>query len=101
MTQIFTGWYRGFSTKNRIVKGIFPSTYIHLKPCRIENEGLFESVIPIEDPVLREVTQVLREWGLILKQLYVVSIALSIIIVVVFIFSFISCRLAFIFNKME
>ncbi|XP_054002180.1 dedicator of cytokinesis protein 3 isoform X1 [Hylaeus anthracinus] len=65
------GWYRGFSTKNRTVKGIFPSSYIHLKPCKIENEGLFESVIPLEDPVVREVTLVLREWGGIWKRLYV------------------------------
>ncbi|XP_034947378.1 dedicator of cytokinesis protein 3 [Chelonus insularis] len=65
------GWYRGFSTKNRAVKGIFPSSYIHLKPCKIENEGLFESVIPEEDPVVREVTLVLREWGGIWKRLYV------------------------------
>ncbi|XP_015108826.1 dedicator of cytokinesis protein 3 isoform X1 [Diachasma alloeum] len=64
-------WYRGFSTKNRAVKGIFPSSYIHLKPCKIENEGLFESVIPVEDPVVREVTLVLREWGSIWKRLYV------------------------------
>lgn len=68
------GWYRGFSTKNRAVKGIFPSSYIHLKPCKIENEGLFESVIPLEDPVVREVTLVLREWGGIWKRLYVVCI---------------------------
>ncbi|XP_031827165.1 dedicator of cytokinesis spg isoform X2 [Nomia melanderi] len=65
------GWYRGFSTKNRAVKGIFPSSFIHLKPCKIENEGLFESVIPLEDPVVREVTLVLREWGGIWKRLYV------------------------------
>ena len=69
----FAGWYRGFSTKNRAVKGIFPSSYVHLKPCKIENEGLFESVIPLEDPVVREVTLVLREWGGIWKRLYVVS----------------------------
>lgn len=69
----FVGWYRGFSIKNRAVKGIFPSTYVHLKPCKIENEGLFESVIPLEDPVVREVTLVLREWGGIWKRLYVVS----------------------------
>lgn len=67
------GWYRGFSTKNRAVKGIFPSSYVHLKPCKIDNEGLFESVIPLEDPVVREVTLVLREWGSIWKRLYVVS----------------------------
>ncbi|XP_076248536.1 dedicator of cytokinesis spg isoform X2 [Calliopsis andreniformis] len=65
------GWYRGFSTKNRAVKGIFPSSYIHLKPCKIENEGLYESVIPLEDPVVREVTLVLREWCGIWKRLYV------------------------------
>lgn len=69
-----SGWYRGFSTKNRAVKGIFPSTYVTLKPCKIDNEGLFESVIPLEDPVVREVTLVLREWGSIWKRLYVVSI---------------------------
>ncbi|XP_023246842.1 dedicator of cytokinesis protein 3 [Copidosoma floridanum] len=65
------GWYRGFSTKNRTVKGIFPNSYVHLKSCKIENEGLFESVIPLEDPVVREVTLVLREWGGIWKKLYV------------------------------
>lgn len=69
----FAGWYRGFPTKNRAVKGIFPQSYIHLKPCKVENEGLFESVIPLEDPVVREVTLVLREWADIWKKLYVVS----------------------------
>ncbi|KAG8233148.1 hypothetical protein J437_LFUL010378 [Ladona fulva] len=33
------GWYRGFSTKNRKVKGIFPLSYIHLKPFKVDNEG--------------------------------------------------------------
>ncbi|XP_008198391.1 dedicator of cytokinesis protein 3 isoform X2 [Tribolium castaneum] len=65
------GWYRGFSTKNRSIKGIFPQSYIHLKPCKVDNEGLFESVVPLEDPVVREVTLVLREWGDIWKKLYV------------------------------
>ncbi|XP_018335626.1 dedicator of cytokinesis protein 3 [Agrilus planipennis] len=65
------GWYRGFSTKNRSIKGIFPQNYIHLKVCKVENEGLFESVIPVDDPVVREVTLVLREWGEIWKRLYV------------------------------
>ncbi|KAK9889841.1 hypothetical protein WA026_007205 [Henosepilachna vigintioctopunctata] len=67
----YPGWYRGFSMKNRSVKGIFPQSYIHLKPCKVDNEGLFESVVPIEDPVIREVTLVLREWGDIWKKLFV------------------------------
>ncbi|KAJ3625686.1 hypothetical protein MTP99_016235 [Tenebrio molitor] len=65
------GWYRGFSTKNRSIKGIFPHSYVHLKPCKVDNEGLFESVVPLEDPVVREVTLVLREWGDIWKKIYV------------------------------
>lgn len=68
------GWYRGFSTKNRAHKGIFPQNYIYLKPCKVDNEGLFESVVPVEDPVVREVTLVLREWGRIWKAIFVVSI---------------------------
>nr|XP_022902417.1 dedicator of cytokinesis protein 3 isoform X2 [Onthophagus taurus] len=66
-----SGWYRGFSMKNRAVKGIFPQSYIHLKPCKVDNEGLFESVVPLEDPIVREVTLVLREWSDIWKKLYV------------------------------
>ncbi|KAG5887501.1 hypothetical protein JTB14_023686 [Gonioctena quinquepunctata] len=65
------GWYRGFSTKNRAHKGIFPQSYIHLKTCKVDNEGLFESVVPVEDPVIREVTLVLREWGTIWKEIFV------------------------------
>ncbi|KAG8233149.1 hypothetical protein J437_LFUL010379 [Ladona fulva] len=46
-------------------------SYIHLKPFKVDNEGLFETVVPMEDPVVREVTLVLREWGNIWKRLYV------------------------------
>lgn len=67
----YPGWYRGFSTKNRTCKGIFPQNYIHLKPCKVDNEGLFESVVPVEDTVIREVTLVLREWADIWKKLFV------------------------------
>ncbi|CAH0555056.1 unnamed protein product [Brassicogethes aeneus] len=65
------GWYRGFCSKNRSSKGIFPQNYIYLKPCKVDNEGLFESIIPLEDPVVREITLVLREWGQIWKDIYV------------------------------
>lgn len=65
------GWYRGFSCKNRSIRGIFPQNYVILKQCKVENEGLFESVVPLEDSVVREVTLVLREWGDIWKRLYV------------------------------
>ncbi|KAF4516775.1 hypothetical protein B566_EDAN004614 [Ephemera danica] len=38
-------WYRGFCTKNRTLKGIFPVSFIFLKPCRVDNEGVFEVAI--------------------------------------------------------
>ncbi|XP_045606392.1 dedicator of cytokinesis protein 3 isoform X3 [Procambarus clarkii] len=65
------GWYRGFSTRSRNVKGIFPAQFIHLKPFKIDNEGLYETVAPVEDPVVQEAASVLREWGQIWKNLYV------------------------------
>ncbi|CAL4065331.1 unnamed protein product, partial [Meganyctiphanes norvegica] len=43
------GWYRGFSTKNRNVKGIFPASFIHLKPFRIDNEGHYDSLVKCQE----------------------------------------------------
>lgn len=65
-----SGWYRGLSTRNKSVKGIFPTSYIHLKPCKVDVEGPHETVTPVEDPVVREVNYVLREWSIIWKRLY-------------------------------
>ncbi|XP_030896911.1 dedicator of cytokinesis protein 4 [Leptonychotes weddellii] len=65
------GWYRGFALKNPNVKGIFPSSYIHLKNACVKNKGQFEMVIPTEDSVITEMTSTLRDWGTMWKQLYV------------------------------
>ncbi|MED6280900.1 Dedicator of cytokinesis protein 4, partial [Characodon lateralis] len=65
------GWYRGFILKNPNVKGIFPSSYIHLRNAIVKNKGQFETVIPVEDSVITEMTSTLREWGTMWKQLYV------------------------------
>ncbi|KAF2367980.1 Dedicator of cytokinesis N-terminal domain [Trinorchestia longiramus] len=70
------GWLRGFCTKNRNALGIFPASYIHLKPFRVENEGSRELVIPVEDAVVQEAAAVLREWGQIWKDMFVVSYAM-------------------------
>ncbi|XP_060885429.1 dedicator of cytokinesis protein 4b isoform X2 [Labrus mixtus] len=65
------GWYRGFILKNPNIKGIFPSSYIHLKNAHVKNKGQFETVIPVEDSVITEMTSTLRDWGAMWKQLYV------------------------------
>uniref|UniRef100_A0A8D3DV68 Dedicator of cytokinesis 4b n=1 Tax=Scophthalmus maximus TaxID=52904 RepID=A0A8D3DV68_SCOMX len=53
------------------LKGIFPSSYIHLKNAHVKNKGQFETVTPVEDSVITEMTSTLRDWGAMWKQLYV------------------------------
>ncbi|XP_035518551.1 dedicator of cytokinesis protein 3-like [Morone saxatilis] len=65
------GWYRGFSTRKPNVKGVFPASYIHLKKAIVTNRGPHETVVPLEDPIVTEVTSTLQEWALLWKQLYV------------------------------
>ncbi|XP_062520437.1 dedicator of cytokinesis protein 2-like [Corticium candelabrum] len=64
------GWYRGCLIRNKSVKGIFPSSYVHLKDCHVENDGACETVVSKEDPIVQEVSSVLREWGSIWKKRY-------------------------------
>ncbi|XP_027270233.1 dedicator of cytokinesis protein 3 isoform X1 [Cricetulus griseus] len=65
------GWYRGVSTKKPNVKGIFPANYIHLKKAVVSNRGQYETVVPLEDSIVTEVTTTLQEWASLWKQLYV------------------------------
>ncbi|XP_059505489.1 dedicator of cytokinesis protein 3 isoform X3 [Stegostoma tigrinum] len=65
------GWFRGFATKKPTVKGLFPASYIHLKAAVVSNRGQFETVVPVEDPIVTEVTATLQEWIMLWKQLYV------------------------------
>ncbi|KAM8915563.1 dedicator of cytokinesis protein 3-like isoform 2-T2 [Spinachia spinachia] len=65
------GWYRGFSTRKPNVKGVFPASYVHLKKAVVTNRGPHETVVPLEDPTLTEVSSTLQEWALLWKQLYV------------------------------
>ncbi|XP_073447730.1 dedicator of cytokinesis protein 3 isoform X6 [Aquarana catesbeiana] len=65
------GWYRGSSFKNPNIKGIFPASIIHLKKATVSNRGQYETVVPVEDPLVTEVTNTLQEWASLWKQLYV------------------------------
>ncbi|XP_068114977.1 dedicator of cytokinesis protein 1 [Hyperolius riggenbachi] len=65
------GWYRGYVLRKKSKKGIFPSSYIHLKEAAIEGKGQHETVVPSEIPLVQEVTTTLREWSIIWRQLYI------------------------------
>uniref|UniRef100_A0ABI8AN79 Dedicator of cytokinesis 3 n=1 Tax=Felis catus TaxID=9685 RepID=A0ABI8AN79_FELCA len=52
-------------------KGIFPVNYIHLKKAIVSNRGQYETVVPLEDSIVTEVTATLQEWASLWKQLYV------------------------------
>lgn len=85
-------WYYGCNLKQKSRFGIFPKNYICLKECVVDKTGydiLFnyycfiidicsfsqhEVVIPREPQIIQEITAVLREWGSIWKQLYIVNL---------------------------
>ncbi|XP_023708307.1 dedicator of cytokinesis protein 1 isoform X4 [Cryptotermes secundus] len=66
------GWFFGYSTKNRAVRGIFPKSYIHIKECIVDRTGPVEVVTLKQPHVVQELTSVLREWGHIWKHLYII-----------------------------
>ncbi|XP_065920842.1 dedicator of cytokinesis protein 1-like isoform X2 [Dysidea avara] len=65
------GWYRGYPLKRKNKTGIFPASHVHLKECTVTNPGPSEKVVPKEDPIIKEMTDVLRMWGEIWKKVYV------------------------------
>ncbi|XP_023686613.1 dedicator of cytokinesis protein 1 isoform X1 [Paramormyrops kingsleyae] len=69
--ETYEGWYRGHRLRRKTKKGIFPVGYIHLKDAAIEGSGQKETVIPIEQPLVHEVTTTLREWAAIWRELFV------------------------------
>ncbi|KAK3536196.1 hypothetical protein QTP86_000171 [Hemibagrus guttatus] len=58
-------------------KGIFPASYVYLRKAVVTNRGQYETVVPLEDPIVTEVTSTLQEWAVLWKQLYVVSLDLA------------------------
>ncbi|XP_074051376.1 dedicator of cytokinesis protein 5 [Macrotis lagotis] len=69
--EMYEGWFRGYTLRNKAKKGIFPETYIHLKEATVEDLGQHETVIPSEVPLVQELTSTLREWAVIWHKLYV------------------------------
>ncbi|XP_032511085.2 dedicator of cytokinesis protein 3 [Danaus plexippus] len=65
------GWYRGFSTKNRSAWGIFPSCVVSIRPCTVKGTGAAAIAELKDDPLVREIACVLREWARLWKKLYV------------------------------
>ncbi|XP_062366746.1 dedicator of cytokinesis protein 5 isoform X3 [Cinclus cinclus] len=69
--EMYEGWYRGYTLRNKCKKGIFPETYIHLKEAIVKDRGQHETVIPSELPLGQELTCTLREWAVIWHKLFV------------------------------
>ncbi|KAK6633076.1 hypothetical protein RUM43_012819 [Polyplax serrata] len=53
-------WYLGCATKDKGSRGIFPKNYIKIKNQKEKQQ-----------PIIQEITTVVREWGTILKDLYI------------------------------
>lgn len=54
-------WYVGCTVKDKNTKGVFPKSYV-----KVKNENCQQHIV-------EEITTVVREWGTILKRLYIVS----------------------------
>ncbi|XP_041975951.1 dedicator of cytokinesis protein 4 isoform X2 [Aricia agestis] len=65
------GWFRGFSTKNRSAWGIFPASVVSIRPCTVKGFGASVIAEFKDDPLVREIACVLREWARLWKKLYV------------------------------
>ncbi|KAB7505734.1 Dedicator of cytokinesis protein 1 [Armadillidium nasatum] len=52
-------------------KRIFPRAFIHIKECIVDRTGQHEVVTPRIPPIIQELTAALREWGLLIRNLYV------------------------------
>ncbi|CAH0728923.1 unnamed protein product, partial [Brenthis ino] len=67
----YGGWFRGFSTNNRSAWGIFPACVVSIRPCTVKGTGVSAIAELKDDPLVREIACVLREWARLWKKLYV------------------------------
>ncbi|KOB65102.1 Dedicator of cytokinesis protein 3-like protein-1, partial [Operophtera brumata] len=51
--------------------GIFPACVISIRPCTIKGSGIAAIAELKDDPLVREIACVLREWARLWKKLYV------------------------------
>uniref|UniRef100_A0A8B9KM68 Dedicator of cytokinesis 3 n=1 Tax=Astyanax mexicanus TaxID=7994 RepID=A0A8B9KM68_ASTMX len=63
----FEGWFRGFSIKKPTVKVNRTTSNLRAFLMKLQ----YETVVPLEDSVVTEVTSTLQEWAVLWKQLYV------------------------------
>ncbi|BES96169.1 Dedicator of cytokinesis [Nesidiocoris tenuis] len=64
-------WFYGFVTTDRSRTGIFPKSYVKIKEAIIDRSGHIEEVVLKQPPVVAEISAVLREWGSLIRDLYV------------------------------
>ncbi|KAG7160013.1 Dedicator of cytokinesis protein 2-like [Homarus americanus] len=65
------GWFFGYTLDNKALRGVFPKSYIQVRDCIVDKSGPVEVVTARLPPIVQEVTAVLREWGVLLRKLYV------------------------------
>ncbi|XP_070212219.1 dedicator of cytokinesis protein 1-like isoform X7 [Littorina saxatilis] len=65
-----TDWFRGYTANNKAQKGIFPRSYVQVKEATVHISGSLETVKSTEPALVQELTEVLREWHVIWKQLF-------------------------------
>lgn len=65
VVETMEGWYKGILIETKEI-GLFPASFFRVKP---SEDG--------KDPIMRELHSVFREWGDLLKKLYLVCCPVS------------------------
>ncbi|XP_045614067.1 dedicator of cytokinesis protein 1 isoform X2 [Procambarus clarkii] len=64
------GWFFGYAHYNKALRGVFPKAFIQIRECVVDKTGPVEVVTARLPHIVQEVTAVLREWGVLLRKLY-------------------------------
>eukprot|EP00116_Pleurobrachia_bachei_P008720 sb/3468982/ len=56
------GWYLGYKPSDAENPGLFPKSYVRLKPATVVKLGSMVTINPAEEPIIEEAKNVLREW---------------------------------------
>ena len=64
------GWFYGYNVKSRRLKGIFPKNFVMVKGSMAGHTEIYGTITLEENPLVQEISSVLREWGSLWKRIY-------------------------------
>ncbi|XP_017782334.1 PREDICTED: dedicator of cytokinesis protein 1 isoform X3 [Nicrophorus vespilloides] len=74
LLQEESDWYYGYNIRQTCSKGIIPKNYVKVLGCKIDQTDPTTNFQFVDQlPIVQEITQVLREWSTLWKNLYITN----------------------------